>query len=115
MVNSEEQKLNLIFSALSDPTRRAMLRRLGDGEMSVAELSEPFDISKPAVTKHVKVLENAGLLRRTVNGRIHHCRIQVSPLKTASEWMRFYENFWNKKFDALDKYLTDTTGMGKNT
>lgn len=105
MVNNEDAQLNLIFSALSDPTRRAMLQRLGNKEMSVAELSRPFDMTKSAVTKHVKVLENAGLLRRTIDGRTHLCRFDAKPLKQASEWMRFYEAFWNEKFDALNSYL----------
>ncbi|MBL4795305.1 MAG: winged helix-turn-helix transcriptional regulator [Pseudomonadales bacterium] len=109
MVNNKEQQLNLIFSALSDPTRRAMLKRLADDEMSVAELSLPFKLSKSAVTKHLKVLEKAGLLNRTINGRVHHCRMDATPLETASEWMTFYKAFWNDKFDALDSYLADSS------
>lgn len=105
MVNNREDKLNLIFSALSDPTRRAMLVSLAKSEQSIAELSAPFDISKSAITKHIKVLENAGLLKRTVDGRVHHCRLEVKPLKTASSWITFYEKFWNEKLDALDAYL----------
>ena len=107
MVNYKEQQLSQIFSALADPTRRAMLTRLGDGEMSIADLSQPFAITKSAVTKHIKVLENSGLLKRTIDGRAHYCRLQAEPLKQASEWMRFYEQFWNDKFDALDVFLTE--------
>ena len=109
MVNISAAKLDVIFSALSDSTRRAMLQRLTKGEMSVMELAEPFDISKPAITKHLKVLENAGLLRRQIIGRIHLCRLVPQPLGEAAEWIVFYENFWNKKFDALDKYLNETS------
>ncbi len=105
MVNYRDDQLSTIFSALSDPTRRAMLKRLGNKEMSVADLSEPFEITKSAITKHVKALENAGLLKRTIDGRTHYCRLNAEPLKQASEWMRFYEEFWGKKFDALDDFL----------
>ena len=86
-----------------------MLQRLTKGEMSVTELAEPFDISKPAVTKHLKVLENAGLLRREIVGRVHRCRLVPQPLSDAAEWIAFYEKFWTKKFDALDKYLNETS------
>lgn len=107
MVNYTEKELNTIFSALSDPTRRAMLSRLADVDMSVAELSRPFSITKPAITKHLKVLENAGLLNRTIEGRVHRCRIKPEPLQAVSKWVSFYERFWNKKLDALDMYLND--------
>ena len=82
-----------------------MLQRLGQNQMSVAELSEPFTITKSAITKHVKVLESAGLLERTIDGRTHYCRLNAKPLSQASEWMQFYEAFWNQKFDALDQLL----------
>lgn len=107
MVYNKSERLNLTFSALSDPTRRAMLKRLGSGEMSVADLSKPFDITKSAITKHVKTLENAGLLKRTIDGRVHYCRVDPKPLKQASEWMKFYESFWNEKLDALDQFLSE--------
>ena len=86
-----------------------MLQRLTKGEMSVMELAEPFDISKPAITKHLKVLENAGLLRRQIVGRVHRCRLVPQPLSNAAEWIAFYENFWNQKFDALDKHLNEAS------
>lgn len=104
MVNKEAQ-LDHVFSALADPTRRAILQRLGGKEMSVAELAAPFDISKPAISKHLKVLQRAGLLGKRVDGRLHHCRLQPQPLETASEWMRFYRRFWNQKLDQLDQFL----------
>lgn len=84
-----------------------MLLKLADKEYSIADLSAPFNISKSAVTKHIKVLEKAGLLQRTIDGRVHHCRLSVDPLHVASEWMAFYQKFWNSKFDALDSYLTN--------
>ena len=108
MVNYTENELNTIFSALSDPTRRAMLSRLANEDMSVADLSQPFAMTKPAITKHIKVLENAGLLSRTIEGRVHRCRIKPEPLKAVSKWVSFYEQFWNKKLDALDHYLRET-------
>ena len=109
MVNYSDNQLSAIFSALSDPTRRAMLKRLGSESMSVSELSEPFNMTKSAITKHVKVLENAGLLSRTIDGRTHYCGFNAEPLQQASEWMRFYEEFWGKKFDALNDFLSDST------
>jgi len=112
MVNSSSAHLDVVFSALSDSTRRAMLRRLADGEMSVMELAEPFSISKPAVTKHLKVLEKAGLLRRQIIGRTHRCRLVPQPLGDAAEWITFYESFWNRKLDALDQYLSDSGQKG---
>ena len=108
MVNYKEHQLNLIFSALSDPTRRAMIARLRETEMSVAELSKPFDMTKSAITKHVKILENAGLLKRRISGRVHHCRLEAQALQEANEWLQFYESFWNDKLDALEVFLKET-------
>ena len=105
MVNNSEQQLSQIFSALSDSTRRTMLLRLAKEEMSVAELSKPFGITKSAITKHVKVLEKAGLLGRTIEGRVHRCRLEPEPLVAVSEWITFYQKFWNNKLDALDALL----------
>ena len=107
MVNYSDQQLSQIFSALSDSTRRAMLLRLAKEEMSVADLSKPFGMTKSAITKHLKVLENAGLLGRTIEGRVHRCRLEAKPLAAISEWITFYEKFWNNKFDALDAYLDE--------
>jgi len=107
MDNYNEKQLNQIFSALSDATRRAMLLRLSAEEMSIADLSKPFDMSKSAITKHVKVLENAGLLNRTIDGRVHLCRLEPEPLSVVSEWVSFYDKFWNAKFDALEDYLSE--------
>lgn len=110
MVYYSEQKLNYVFSALADPTRRKMLARLAKEEMSVAELAKPFHVTKSAITKHVKVLETAGLLRRTVQGRVHRCRLEPKPLVAVSDWVKFYEKFWNKKLDALEAYLNESDG-----
>ena len=107
MVNYSDPQLDQIFSALSDSTRRAMLLRLTDEAMSVADLSSPFNISKSAVTKHLKVLERSGLLNRTIEGRVHRCRLDPKPLAVVSEWVSFYEQFWNNKLDALDAYLME--------
>ncbi|MBV1881523.1 MAG: metalloregulator ArsR/SmtB family transcription factor [Pseudomonadales bacterium] len=107
MVNYNDQQLNQIFSALSDSTRRAMLLRLTDEAMSVADLSKPFKISKPAITKHLKVLEKSGLLSRTIEGRVHRCKLEPEPLAVVSEWVSFYEKFWNTRLDALNTYFTE--------
>lgn len=107
MVNYNNQALDKIFSALSDATRREMLLRLANEEMSVSELSKPFELSKSAVTKHLKVLENAGLLNRTIEGRVHRCKLDAKPLTEVSQWLSFYDKFWNTKLDALDAYLAE--------
>ncbi len=107
MVNYNDRQLSQLFSALSDPTRRAMLMRLADEEMSVADLAKPFNVTKSAITKHVKVLESSGLLSRTIVGRVHRCRLEPKPLAVVSEWVSFYEKFWNNKFDALEAYLAE--------
>jgi len=97
--------LDGVFHALADPTRRAMLRALAGGERNIGELARPFDMSLAAASKHVRVLEGAGLLRRRVEGRTHRCAINAAPLAAADEWLRFYENFWNDRLDALEAEL----------
>lgn len=97
--------LDNTFGALSDPTRRAILRFLANGERTVTELAEPFRISLPAVSKHLRVLEKAGLLTQEKDGRIHRCHITARPLKDVSEWIGHYRGFWERSFDRLDKYL----------
>ena len=103
MVNNVE--LNLLFSALADPTRRAMLGRLSGQSMTVKELSAPFSMSKPAITKHLKILERAGLLSRNIVGRVHHCKLEAKPMQQVSDWVTHFEVFWNERFDALEDYL----------
>lgn len=110
MVNNSIQQLDQIFSALSDATRREMLSRLAEREMPVWELAEPFNMSKPAITKHLKVLESAGLMKRSVQGRTHICRLTSSPLSEVADWLAFYEKFWSKKLDGLDEFLTSRKG-----
>ncbi len=100
-----EQHLDRVFGALSDPTRRAMLRRLAGSERTVGELAEPFDMSFAAAAKHVKVLEEAGLLSRTIEGRSHRCRIEAGPLAQADRWLAFYQRFWSTRLDDLETAL----------
>ena len=105
MVNNQSQRLDDVFGALSDRTRRDMLRSLAAGERSVGELAAPFDMTLAAASKHIKVLEHAGLVRRTVQGRTHLCRLEAQPLHTGLEWLRYYEQFWNLRLDALEATL----------
>ena len=97
--------LDRTFSALADPTRRAILSRLAGGESSVGELAAPFNMSLPAVSKHLRVLENAGLLRRKKDGRVHRCHLNPGAMKEASDWLGFYRRFWEAQFDSLENYL----------
>ena len=105
MVEFQTDGLDRVFHALADPTRRAMLRHLANGEHSVGELAEPFDMSFAAAAKHVKVLEGAGLLRRTIEGRTHRCRIEAGPLAEADRWIAYYQRFWTGRLDALETAL----------
>ena len=106
MVEQSPASLDRVFSALSDPTRRAMLRRLSGGARTIGELAEPFDMSFAAAAKHVKVLEQAGLLSRTIEGRSHRCRLAAGPLAAADRWLAYYERFWTLRLDALESALT---------
>lgn len=105
MVELQTPQLNAIFHALGDATRRRMLRDLADSERTVGELAEPFAMSLAAASKHIKVLENAGLIRREVRGRTHLCRLDPGPLASAHEWLGFYERFWNARLDVLERLL----------
>jgi DNA-binding transcriptional ArsR family regulator len=105
MVLDGSPALDGIFHALSDPTRRAMLRSLTAHEQNIGELAAPFDMSFAAASKHIRVLEAAGLVRRRVEGRSHICRIEPAPLKAADEWLRFYENYWLDRLDTLEAIL----------
>jgi DNA-binding transcriptional ArsR family regulator len=100
-------RLSLTFSALADPTRRAILARLISGEVSVTELAEPFAMSLPAVSKHLKVLERAGLITRGREAQWRPCRLAAGPLKDASDWLEHYRRFWEESFDRLDDYLDE--------
>jgi DNA-binding transcriptional ArsR family regulator len=94
--------MDAVFHALAHDARRTMLRRLARGELTVSELAEPLDMSLAAASKHVQVLERAGLVRRTVTGRRHVCRLNPGPLASASAWLNFYESYWNERLDALE-------------
>ncbi|HSC47660.1 MAG TPA: metalloregulator ArsR/SmtB family transcription factor [Gammaproteobacteria bacterium] len=100
-------QLSATFAALADPTRRAILARLATGETSVTELAAPFEISKPAVTKHLKVLEKAGLISRGRHAQWRPCRLKASPLKDVSNWVEQYRRHWEEKLDRLDVYLKE--------
>ncbi len=97
--------LSTTFAALADPTRRAILARLASGETSVKELSEPFEMSQPAISKHLKVLEKAGLIARGRDAQWRPARLEAKQLKTAFDWLDDYRRFWEQSFDRLDEYL----------
>lgn len=101
MVERNPQALDRVFHALSDPTRRDILKRLASRPRTVGELSEPFDISLNAVSKHLKALERAGLISREVRGREHHLKLNAGALANAYDWLAFYQRFWNERLDAL--------------
>ena len=105
MVESSRDRLDAVFLALADPTRRAMLRSLARQPSSVGDLAAPFAISLAAASKHIKMLERAGLLRRTVHGRTHICRLDAAPIHAGVEWMRHYERFWQQRLDTLEAVL----------
>jgi DNA-binding transcriptional ArsR family regulator len=100
-----QDRLSATFSALADPTRRAILARLALGETSVSELAKPFDISGPAISKHLKVLEGAGLITRTREAQWRPCRIEPNALKGVDHWLERYRRLWEERFDRLDEYL----------
>ncbi|HEV2334731.1 MAG TPA: metalloregulator ArsR/SmtB family transcription factor [Stellaceae bacterium] len=100
-------RLNTTFSALADPTRRAILARLASGEATVTELAEPFDMSLPAISKHIKVLQHAGLIVRGREAQWRPCRLEAAALKEVAEWVERYRRFWEESFDRLEGYLRD--------
>jgi DNA-binding transcriptional ArsR family regulator len=107
MVELLASELTPIFHALSDPTRRRMLIELTSGERTVSQLAVPFAMSLAAASKHIKVLEGAGLIQREVRGRAHLCRLDPGPLEAAHEWLTFYERFWTARLDVLDRLLRE--------
>lgn len=107
MVELKTYTLDTVFNALGDATRRAMLCQLAKSQRTVSELAEPHDMSLAAASKHIKVLESAGLIRREVKGRTHLCHLEPSPLASAHEWLGSYEGFWTARLDMLDRLLRD--------
>jgi len=105
MVKYNDSELNKVFHALSDATRRAILSRLASGDAVVTELAEPFNMSLPAISKHLTVLEKAGLLQRHKDGRIRRCQLNAGPLEDAADWIKFYRQFWETQLDSLAEYL----------
>jgi len=110
MVELQTPQLNSVFHALGDATRRQMLTQLVAGERTVSQLAEPFAISLAAASKHIKVLEHAGLISREVRGRIHMCRLEPGPLASAYEWLGFYQRFWSERLDVLERLLREESG-----
>src|ERR1700691_3501239 len=100
-----EDRLDAAFQALGDRTRRALLARLAPGPAMVTELARPFDMSLPAVSRHIRVLENAGLIARSVDGRVHQCSLAAAPMKTAEAWLDRYRRFWEGSLDALARLV----------
>jgi DNA-binding transcriptional ArsR family regulator len=106
MVNHSAAALDATFAALADPTRRAILARLAqEPDASVGEIARPFAMSAPAISKHLAVLEAAGLLARRRDGRVHHCRLVAAPMQTANDWIARYRQFWEGRLDSLERYL----------
>jgi DNA-binding transcriptional ArsR family regulator len=105
--------LSATFAALADPTRRAILERLAEGEASVTELAEPFAMSLPAISKHLKVLERAGLITRSRDRQWRPCRLDAGPLEQTADWLGRYRRFWEDRFDRLDDYLRDLQAKEK--
>ncbi|MCI4660784.1 MAG: metalloregulator ArsR/SmtB family transcription factor [Neomegalonema sp.] len=102
--------LDPIFAALSDPTRRAILSRLSEGEAALSALAEPFEMSQTAVSKHVRVLEHAGLVSIEKQGRTRYCRLNAAPMREAADWLSTYQQFWQDQFMALAEHLKDSEG-----
>jgi DNA-binding transcriptional ArsR family regulator len=101
----QADRLSTTFAALADPTRRAILSRLLSGECSVGDLAAPFDMSMPAVSKHLRVLERAGLISQRREAQWRHCRVEAAPLKEVAEWTERYRHIWEARLDRLDEYL----------
>ena len=106
---SEPRALDLLFRALADQTRRALLTRLAEKPAMVTELAEPFAMSLPAVSRHIRVLEKAGLVTRDVEGRVHHCSLNPLPLRNVEDWLSFYRRFWEGSLESLARHVEDTS------
>ena|SRR5712692_3584099 len=112
-MTTADRELNVIFGALADPTRRAILARLAKGDASVLELAEPFDLSQPAITKHIQVLERAGLVSRGRDAQKRPCRLEAKPLAEATRWLEGYRQFWEGRFQRLDALLDEMKAQKK--
>ena len=114
MVNQSSEQLTTVFLAISDPTRRAILERLAQGEASGTELARPFAISVPAISKHLRVLEHADLILHRKDGRTHRFRLAPRPMRAAATWLEQYRQFWEAQFDSLESYLQATADEEQN-
>jgi len=112
-MQSRSQQMDLVFGALADPTRRAILARLADGEATVNELVAPFELSQPTISKHLKVLEGAGLVSRGRNAQFRPVRLNAKPLAEASRWIGDYRRFWDESLDQLEAYVKDLQAKGE--
>jgi DNA-binding transcriptional ArsR family regulator len=110
----QPDRLSTVFAALADPTRRAILARLASGETSVKELAEPFEMSAPAISKHLKVLERAGLIARGRAAQWRPARLEAGPLKDIADWVEEYRRFWEQSFDRLEEYLKELQAQSKS-
>ena len=115
MYTQTSQQLDATFAALSDPTRRAILARLAQGDASVNELATPFDMSQPAISKHLRVLERAGLISRSRDAQRRPCRLEAKPLAEADQWLQRYRQFWEANFGRLDSLLEEMQSKRRNT
>jgi DNA-binding transcriptional ArsR family regulator len=113
-MGSDEERLSQIFAALANETRRAILARLAEGEATVNELAEPFDMSLPAISKHIKVLERAGLITQGQKAQYRPCTIDVSPLQEVSRWTEQYRHIWEERFDQMDDYINQLNKENNN-
>lgn len=114
MVKCSSRSLNRTFAALADPTRRLILQSLAQGDSCVTDLARPHPISLPAVSKHLRVLEKAGLIRRRRRGRLHRLKLEAAPMQQAAQWMEEYRQFWEQRLDRLDEYLKTLQAKEKN-
>ena len=113
--NYQEERLDRVFRALGDQTRRNLLARLTEGPAMVTQLAKPYDMSLPAVGKHLRVLESAGLIERTIDGRVHRCTLNALPLRSAGDWLERYEQFWSESLDSLSEYVQGGSGKSVST
>ncbi|WGS53332.1 metalloregulator ArsR/SmtB family transcription factor [Paraburkholderia sp. D15] len=111
---SSTERLDAVFGALADPTRRSILERLRGGSLTVSALAEPYEVSLNAISKHIKTLEKAGLIKREVRGREHECRLDAALLEEASGWLDYYAEFWGDRMAALERHLVNKRKRGKS-